>query len=201
MNNFTVGKIHVTLDRKKDEPILYWIATMYIGLIVMVIGGMFVHNVLDFCKKARIKKIETARLHIESEEHGHSLYLRMTLGERIQHATMAISFMILVITGFMLRYPDSWWVRHIRDLSERCFYLQKLDSSNCCCSDGGSQLVSYLLYQLYNKRKTNYVKDLLPRYRRYTVMQLVWQNLTSGFQKRNQCWIDSAMLRKLNTGH
>lgn len=37
------------------------------------------------------------------------LYLRWTKIERIQHWVLAITFIILVITGFALKYPDSWW--------------------------------------------------------------------------------------------
>lgn len=159
--NFTVGKIHVTLE-EKDDPILYWIATMYISLIVMVIGGMFVHNAIDFGKKARIKKLKQ-RGHIESEEHGHSLYLRMTLSERIQHATLAVSFILLVITGFMLRYPDAWWVRHIRDLSEHAFTLRSLIHRIAAVV-----MVTVSLYHIYyisfTSRGRELIKDLLPRY-------------------------------------
>lgn len=36
-------------------------------------------------------------------------YLRWTLNERIQHWLLAISFITLVISGFALRYPDTWW--------------------------------------------------------------------------------------------
>jgi cytochrome b subunit of formate dehydrogenase len=31
--------------------------------------------------------------------------------ERVQHAVMALSFIVLVWTGFALKYPDSWWAR------------------------------------------------------------------------------------------
>ncbi len=159
--NFTVGKIHVTLE-EKDEPILYWLATMYISLIVVVIGGMFVHNAMDFVRKAKIKKLKQ-RGHIESEEHGHSLYLRMSLGERIQHATLAVSFILLVITGFMLRYPDAWWVRHIRDLSEHVFTLRSLIHRISALI-----MVSISLYHIYyisfTQRGRQLIKDLFPKY-------------------------------------
>jgi len=159
--NFTVGKIHVTLE-EKDEPILYWIATMYISLIVVVIGGMFFHNAIDFGKKARIKKLKQ-KGYIESEEHSHSLYLRMTLNERIQHATLAVSFILLVITGFMLRYPDAWWVRHIRDLSEHAFDLRSLIHRTSAVV-----MVIVSLYHIYyvsfTSRGRELIKDLLPRY-------------------------------------
>jgi len=38
-------------------------------------------------------------------------YLRWTRAERIQHCLLAASFIVLVVTGFALRYPDAWWVR------------------------------------------------------------------------------------------
>ena len=37
------------------------------------------------------------------------LYLRWTKVERAQHWVLASSFFILVLTGFALKYPDSWW--------------------------------------------------------------------------------------------
>lgn len=38
-------------------------------------------------------------------------YLRWTLNERVQHCIMAVSFILLVLTGFGLRYPNAWWVK------------------------------------------------------------------------------------------
>jgi len=31
--------------------------------------------------------------------------------ERIEHALTALSFLVLVWTGFALKYPDQWWAR------------------------------------------------------------------------------------------
>lgn len=36
-------------------------------------------------------------------------FLRWTFNERLQHWVLAISFILLVITGFALKYPESWW--------------------------------------------------------------------------------------------
>ncbi|MFA5405676.1 MAG: cytochrome b/b6 domain-containing protein [Ignavibacteria bacterium] len=43
-------------------------------------------------------------------------YLRMTLNERIQHFLLLSSFIILVITGFALKYPEAVWVMWVRNL-------------------------------------------------------------------------------------
>src|SRR5690606_24903191 len=122
--NFTIGKIHVTME-KDDEPILYWISFIYIVLIVSTISGMFFHNFIDFIKRSKVKKLKQRGL-LPEEHHGHALYLRMSLNERIQHGTLALSFILLVITGFMLRYPESWWVSHIRSLSTDAFEYRSM---------------------------------------------------------------------------
>ncbi len=45
----------------------------------------------------------------------------MTLHERLQHGVLVLAFMVLVVTGFMLRYPEAWWVAAIRGLSAGAF--------------------------------------------------------------------------------
>jgi cytochrome b subunit of formate dehydrogenase len=163
--NFTIGKVHVTMA-KEDEPILYWIATAYIFLIITIIGGMFFHNIIDFYRKSKIRKMKQRGL-IKHEPHGHSLYLRMTVNERVQHAALAISFILLVITGFMLRFPDAWWVRHIRDLSENAFEMRSLLHRIAAVV-----MVAVSLYHIYYVAFTNrgrqLIKDLLPVYKDLT---------------------------------
>ena len=86
---------------------------------------MFAHNALDLFRKARIKKLKL-RGFMREEHYGHSLYLRMNLNERIKHVTLAVSFMLLVITGFMLSFPNSWWVTKIREISSDTFEYRSL---------------------------------------------------------------------------
>ncbi len=159
-NRFVTGTIHVTLD-KEEEPILYWIATIYIVLIVSIVGLMFFHNSIDLIKKAKFKK-QTQMGLIHSEKYGHSLYLRMTLNERIQHGTMAISFIVLVITGFMLRFPESWWVNHIKQLSSDAFELRSLIHRIAAVA-----MILVCLYHIFyiafTKRGKELIIDLLPK--------------------------------------
>ncbi len=66
-------------------------------MIVAVIGGMVLHNLIIFRKKLILHRIGQPRI-----------LFRMTLGQRVQHLTLLISFFTLVLTGFALRYPQSW---------------------------------------------------------------------------------------------
>ena len=110
---FASAPIHVTANAGGQEPSVYWIATLYVWLIVIVVGGMVVHNGLDFVRKVR-RKIGIQKGIIVEEAVPHRLYLRMTVGERLQHGTLVLSFATLVVTGFMLQFPEAWWVMHIR---------------------------------------------------------------------------------------
>lgn len=38
-------------------------------------------------------------------------YLRMTFNERVQHFVLLTSFMVLVFTGFALKFPEAFWVK------------------------------------------------------------------------------------------
>ncbi len=114
-DRFAIGSVHVTTTTTSSDPTLYWISTIYVWLIVLTIGGMTVHNAGDFVRKS-IHKLRQRRGHYgHAHPVGHRLYLRMSLEERLQHGTLAISFIMLVVTGFMLRYPEAWWVMAMRD--------------------------------------------------------------------------------------
>lgn len=124
---FATGKVHVSIDRASEEPVLYWIATIYIWGIFLIVGGMAIHNGLDFFHKVRLKATSHWNHHDHlHQEAPHRLYVRMTLNERIQHGILALSFIILVITGFMLRYPEAWWVEGLRNLNSHIFEWRSL---------------------------------------------------------------------------
>ncbi|OGR90524.1 MAG: hypothetical protein A2V88_17285 [Elusimicrobia bacterium RBG_16_66_12] len=122
---FSVGAVHASETAPAEQPILYWLSFGYIALIVLIIGGMLLHNALDFVKKAR-RKLKIRYGELPEERAGCEVYPRMSLNERWQHGALVASFFALVITGFMLRFPDAWWVKGIRLLSDRAFNLRSL---------------------------------------------------------------------------
>ncbi len=156
---FTEGKIHLTMTAKQ-EPLLYWIATGYIFLIILVIGGMIVHNLLDFVRKSK-RKLLIRRGLIVQEHHGHRLYLRMSLSERVQHATLLISFTILVLTGFALKFPEAWWVAPIRDISPVMFELRGIIHRIAAALMVLASLF-HIYYVSFNVRGKQLLRDLHP---------------------------------------
>ncbi len=167
---FTVGKVHVSPEaadgRGGNDPVLYVISTLYVLLIVVVVGGMFVHNLLDFVKKIR-RKLAIQKGLIEEEHVAHRLYLRMTAHERVQHALLVLSFVALVVTGFMLRYPEAWWVVAIRNTSNRAFewrgWAHRI--AGVAMLAGGAWHVWYLAF---TRSGRSLLRDLLPKWRDVT---------------------------------
>ena len=74
-----------------------WIRLIYVVLILVVIGVMFLHNAIIWRSKA------VARRAMQNP-----MMFRMTANQRWQHLILLTSFIVLVITGFALKFPNSW---------------------------------------------------------------------------------------------
>jgi cytochrome b subunit of formate dehydrogenase len=134
-------------------------------LIISIIGLMFLHNLLDFARKSR-RKLKDRR----SPFTGHKivtakLFTRMTKAELAQHWALLLSFTFLVITGFMLRFPDSWWVRSIRGIGgggETAFELRSLVHRLSAVLLISTAL-AHLFYVLFTERGRGFIHDMTPR--------------------------------------
>jgi formate dehydrogenase gamma subunit len=173
--NFAKGPVHV-LVASNGETILYWIKTFYISLIIVLIGGMFIHNLLDFIKKSKVR-IAIREGKLRPEIYGPSLYLRMNLSERLQHGALLVSFFTLVITGFMLKFPDAWWVVFIRRLSGKVFEIRSVTHRVA-----GVVLIAtslyHLCYILFVPRGKRLIRDLVPKIQDVRdVAAVAWYNL------------------------
>jgi len=113
---FTAAKVHVDAPLSADigSKAVRWIRKFYLGMIFAVIGGMLLHNFIIW----RAKVIARRKLE-------HHFVVRMPLRFRLQHATLLSSFILLVLTGFALKFPTSWFAsmlslgEHMRQLVHR----------------------------------------------------------------------------------
>ena len=105
----TCGKCHAGISEDVANMPIHETATghktgvtrivqvLYILLIVFVIGGMVLHWLIDLAK--RIRDVIRERPQVR----------RMQPDEVFQHTILALSFSVLVVTGFSLRFYDAWW--------------------------------------------------------------------------------------------
>jgi len=100
---FAIGPVHVLAD---DTPniVAHWIRAIYMPLIWVTVIGMVLHNLLDLVKKTRSP---VPRLRKSPENC--SIKQRLSVPFRIAHGLAALSFVLLVFSGFALKYPESWW--------------------------------------------------------------------------------------------
>lgn len=98
--NFIKGKIHIEAPQSADIGTIAtnWVRRFYLTMIIGTIGFMVLHNLIIWRKKA-LKKLKDPR----------RIVVRMNKEQRIQHFLLLSSFIVLVITGFALKYPDSWF--------------------------------------------------------------------------------------------
>jgi cytochrome b subunit of formate dehydrogenase len=99
---FALGPVHVRSATASEHPVVRWIRVAYWILIPLTIGGMLLHNALDFLRKL---------LRGPAGHHGGETVERMNLHFRIAHFIVVFSFPTLVVTGFALKFPEAWWAR------------------------------------------------------------------------------------------
>jgi cytochrome b subunit of formate dehydrogenase len=96
-----LGPVHVLADSGPARAV-GWIRLAYLWLIAFVVGGMVVHNLLDFVRKARRPAAAPPPVPPGTGQ-------RMSRTLRWQHGLVMVTFPVLVYTGFALTYPESWW--------------------------------------------------------------------------------------------
>ena len=151
--NFTKGRIHLasalvsedgTLDMAlAGTRIVRWI---YLPLIVLVIGGMIVHNGLIWWKKASARRSQQRSI------------VRLSLKQRVQHWFLLTSFVVLVLSGFALQYPDSW-LAWLLGGSESWRRIIHRIAAVVMLAVGAY----HLLYLGLSNEGRQWVKDMLPR--------------------------------------
>jgi cytochrome b subunit of formate dehydrogenase len=96
---FTLTKVHLDGSHSKDigSVAVRWVRWFYLALIFAVIGAMFLHNAIIWRSKA------VARRAMQNP-----MMERMSANQRWQHLILLTSFIVLVITGFALKFPNSW---------------------------------------------------------------------------------------------
>lgn len=148
---FALGKIHVASDgtaagSETGNRINRWVRRIYLALIVGVVGAMFVHNLLLFVKKTAARLRATARP-----------VLRLSLAQRWQHFALAGSFSVLAITGFALKFPESWLAKALGSYEPSRRWAHRLA--------GGLMLVVglwHLIYLLTTPDGRKLLRDFLP---------------------------------------
>ncbi|RMF75599.1 MAG: cytochrome B [Acidobacteria bacterium] len=128
-------------------PLAELVQRVYIWLIVVTIGLMLAHVTLDWLSAVR------RRLRARPQ------VLRMRLGELWQHSLLMISFIVLVVTGFALRFDEAWFSRLLFGW-ERGFETRGT-IHRAAAAVFMLTTVWHLLYVLLTARGRQFVRDVM----------------------------------------
>jgi cytochrome b subunit of formate dehydrogenase len=145
---FVAGKVHIELPLSADtgSKAVRWIRQLYVSMIVVVIGGMVMHNLIIWRRKAILRRKQE-----------HRLVTRMTANQRYQHVFLFSSFIVLVLTGFALKYPTSWFAEllglgeHLRGIIHRVAGVVLIATS-----------LYHLIYVVVTRDGRRLLRDFIP---------------------------------------
>jgi cytochrome b subunit of formate dehydrogenase len=145
---FITAKVHVDAPLSADtgSVAVRWIRKFYISMIVVVIGGMLLHNLIIWRRKAILRR-----------NFEHRTITRMSRSQRLQHVILFTSFIVLVITGFALKFPDSWFAA-LLGMSEKVRGITHRVAAVVLIISG----VSHLFYVAFSREGRRLIKDFLP---------------------------------------
>lgn len=101
--NFASGPVHI-IPTDPGQKALGIVRLVYLWLIGLTIGAMVGHNTLMMGRHAMTKFRRERR-------RGPGVYRRFTRGQVWGHIVLTVAFVVLTVSGFALRYPNSWLTR------------------------------------------------------------------------------------------
>ena len=107
---FAIGPVHVRPASFSAHPVVRWIRLIYLVIIPLTVLFMVLHNAADFFSKL-IRRAPRTDSPLQLP--------RMNLQFRIEHWLVVLSFPVLVVTGFALKFPEAWWARPLLQWESR----------------------------------------------------------------------------------
>jgi cytochrome b subunit of formate dehydrogenase len=147
---FTLTRVHLgdgTQARDIDSVITRWVRWIYVPLIVLVIGAMALHNLIIW----RRKLFDRRRAHP-------AMVMRMTVNQRWQHLVLLSSFIILVITGFALKFPETWFA-HVFGMGEHLRGMVHRMAGVVLMAAG----IYHVFYVIRTREGRRLLRDIAPR--------------------------------------
>lgn len=139
------------------------VKSIYIVLIVVIIGVMVLHWIIDLLKQIRgVNKLPQVR--------------RMNYNEVWQHTFLMVTFIVLILSGFGLRYSESWWTQLLFGWEggfELRGVIHRVAAVLFCLTT-----IWHLLYIGLSRRGRQFAFDMWPTKRDFTqFFQMVSYNL------------------------
>jgi formate dehydrogenase gamma subunit len=148
---FAIGPVHAMPAKTPGGRVLAFVKLFYLIVIPVTLGLMLLHNAIDWRRKARASLAHYRRTRGQ---------LRLTRNERAQHAVLLASFIVLVITGFALKFPHAFWAAPFVDWEHGYPVRGWIHRIAGVVLIGGS--VYHIVYVAMKKSGRRWLKDMVP---------------------------------------
>ncbi len=129
-----------------------WVRLVYIWLLVLVLGGMAIHNLVILLFDLRRHR---------RRQLGEPAIRRLTGGEVVQHAVLLVTFSGLALSGFALRFPGAFWVSWMTELGFNEELRRLFHRAMAILLVAGS--FWHLVYLLFTRRGRTLGRAMVPR--------------------------------------
>ena len=147
---FTLTPVHLVAAAGSGDIgsiAVRWIRLIYIVLIIAIIGAMFLHNLILWRSKAvAVRRMQNPYM------------TRMSTNQRWQHLILLSSFIVLVITGFALKFPNTWFA-HTFGMGENLRSIIHRGAGVLLIAAG----IYHLFYLAAAREGRRLIRDLTPR--------------------------------------
>ncbi len=112
-----VSTAAVHLQIATSRGIEYFIALLFVVLILFTFGPSLVLQALEMFHMAigrhdpRMDELHNLADRLKNDPRGRQALTRFTVHQRLQHWVLAITFILLVLTGFPIRFADRDWAK------------------------------------------------------------------------------------------
>jgi cytochrome b subunit of formate dehydrogenase len=146
---FTRTPVHLQSGTRAgdiDSVVVRCVRWIYTVLILLVIGAMFLHNAIIW----RFKAVARRRMQ-------NPFMVRMSVNQRWQHLILLSSFIILVITGFALKFPDTWFA-HTLGMGENLRgIIHRIAGVILICAG-----IYHVIYLAAAREGRRFLRDMMP---------------------------------------
>jgi cytochrome b subunit of formate dehydrogenase len=118
---------------------------------------MLLHNGGDWLRKLIRLRSRRVMMRRRGPEYEGLAELRMLPLERVQHALLAISFLVLIWTGFALKYPDQWWARPLMVMEGLRSVVHRVAAAMMIAVS-----ILHVVVLMVNRRLRQHWKEMLP---------------------------------------
>ena len=152
-------------------PLAGTIARIYAAAIAVIITMMVLHWLLDLRKKIKLLNQQPQ-------------VVRMNRNELCQHLALTVSFTVLALTGFSLRFADAFWVQWL--FGWKGGFSLRGSIHRVAALVFILTVIWHLVY-LASSRGRQFLRDIAPRLRDFRLLaRTVSYNLSSG-KERPRC--------------